>query len=415
MSAALAAQSGGLLPLAPASTHSANGCVTTEELGNAKRLVDTYAATTGMLTLPSSLTPIPFFPLAGRPGRDLFGWYYNDLDPTSGIVDFRCTPFTYDGHDATDGVLRSFGEMDAGVPIFAIGDGRVISTDDGHPDRNTAGNLQPNNYVIIDHGNGRVCYYWHMKKNSVAVAPKQLVRAGDQIGMCGSSGHSSFPHTHFATYENGVAVEPHSGTCQPSSTRFLWQPDWKDGLQVWDCAITRIDPTTVLPGITQNTSTVLQVANISGLVSGQTVAGTGIAGLTTLTGVDPLTSPLALSLAATGSGVARLTFGVTATANTATAAASTLHQSATVNSLTLNNGGSLKATGGGLSAAAAGQSYSLAAALSTLTVTSGAIVANAGNNGITGGAITAGPALLTIRTVGDLTNAAYILGAGGIV
>lgn len=235
------------MPLAPASTHSASGCVSSEELAGAQRLVDAYARTSGMLALPSSQAPIPFFPLGGRPGRDIFGWYYSDLDPTSGIVDFRCTPFTYDGHDATDGVIRSFGEMDAGVPIFAIGDGRVIATDDGHPDRNNAGNLQPNNYVIIDHGNGRVCYYWHMKRNSVAVAPKQFVRAGDQIGMCGSSGHSSFPHLHFATYENGVAVEPHSGSCQPNTSRFLWQPDWQDGLQVWDCSITRTDPTTVLP------------------------------------------------------------------------------------------------------------------------------------------------------------------------
>ena len=241
------AQSGGLMPWGPASTHSANGCVTTEELGNAKRAVDTYARTTGMLTSPTAASSLPFFPLAGRPGRDIFAWYYADLDPTSGIHDFRCTPFTYDGHDATDACLRSFGEMDVGMPIFAAGDGRVIAVDDGHPDRNTAGNLQPNNYVVIDHGNGRVCYYWHMRRGSVLVAPKQLVRAGDQIGMCGSSGHSSFPHLHFSVYENGVPVEPHSGACQPSTTRWLWQPEWQENSAVWDCGITRTDPTSVLP------------------------------------------------------------------------------------------------------------------------------------------------------------------------
>ena len=81
-------------------------------------------------------------------------------------------------------------------------------------------NELPPNYVAIDHGNARVCYYVHMKKDSVAVSVGEQVLAGQQIGLVGSSGSSTHPHLHFSTYENREVIEPQVGYCHPGES--LW-------------------------------------------------------------------------------------------------------------------------------------------------------------------------------------------------
>lgn len=51
------------------------------------------------------------------------------------------------------------------------------------------------NLVIIRHYNGLETYYAHLEK--CLVAPNQLVKAGDPIGMGGNTGHSYGSHLHF--------------------------------------------------------------------------------------------------------------------------------------------------------------------------------------------------------------------------
>jgi len=164
----------------------------------------------------------PFYPLGGTLYSDLFTNNFNDLDPTSGILDWDCTDFTYDGHDATDVDLRTFGEQVIGVPIFAALDGTVIATHDGEDDMHTSC-FGPANYVIIDHGGGRYCYYLHMRRNSVAVIAGQPVHAGQPLGMVASSGCSTGPHLHFASYDNSTSIEPYRGSCQPNPSQWLNQ------------------------------------------------------------------------------------------------------------------------------------------------------------------------------------------------
>jgi murein DD-endopeptidase MepM/ murein hydrolase activator NlpD len=53
------------------------------------------------------------------------------------------------------------------------------------------------NYVAIDHGNGEVSVYAHLKPGSVSVKVGDGVKAGQAIGLLGSSGNSTEPHLHF--------------------------------------------------------------------------------------------------------------------------------------------------------------------------------------------------------------------------
>jgi len=53
------------------------------------------------------------------------------------------------------------------------------------------------NYVAIDHGNGEISVYAHLKPGSVSAKVGDMVKAGQVIGLLGSSGNSTEPHLHF--------------------------------------------------------------------------------------------------------------------------------------------------------------------------------------------------------------------------
>ena len=84
-----------------------------------------------------------------------------------------------------------------GTPIFATGNGKVISTktDSGYGKN-----------VIIDHGYSYQTHYAHM--SAFAVKPGQTVKRGDIIGFIGNTGNSTGPHCHYEVIKNGVPVNP---------------------------------------------------------------------------------------------------------------------------------------------------------------------------------------------------------------
>lgn len=170
----------------------------------------------------------------------------------------------------------------------------------------------------------------------------------------------------------------------------------------------------VLPAIVTNGSANLELASTAGLVVGQTVSGAGIpAGATILAIVDA--TNVTLSVPATATSDTRLTFGsLDATNSFANGSMATIMQADTVNSLTLDAGGGLLGSGGGITNSPNGQAWSLAGAPVALTVTSGGILAKTGNTGITGIGVTAGGALLQLHAFGDLAFGSSILGTGGV-
>lgn len=84
-----------------------------------------------------------------------------------------------------------------GTPVKAAFDGRV---------RFSGRTSGYGNLVIIRHENGLETFYGHLSRRNVESG--DWVRAGDVIGLGGSTGRSTGPHLHFETRYKGYAFDP---------------------------------------------------------------------------------------------------------------------------------------------------------------------------------------------------------------
>lgn len=92
----------------------------------------------------------------------------------------------------------------SGEPILAFTDGIVNYKED----RNGGWTTGLGNYVILNHGNGVTSWYGHMKSNTVKVIQGQTVKAGEQIGGCGTTGKSTGNHLHLEIRLNNSSIDP---------------------------------------------------------------------------------------------------------------------------------------------------------------------------------------------------------------
>ena len=77
------------------------------------------------------------------------------------------------------------------------------------------------NYIIIRHPWGEFSLYAHMKPGSATVKPGQTVKAGDVIGLVGSSGSSTEPHLHFQVCD---AADPLNCAGRPIGFKGVEEP-----------------------------------------------------------------------------------------------------------------------------------------------------------------------------------------------
>ncbi len=85
-----------------------------------------------------------------------------------------------------------------GSPVYATQGGKVILA---HKGWRLHGNI-----ICIDHGQGVVSFYIHLK--DILVKQGQLVDSGQQIGKVGQTGRANGPHLHFSIYVNKDAANP---------------------------------------------------------------------------------------------------------------------------------------------------------------------------------------------------------------
>lgn len=84
-----------------------------------------------------------------------------------------------------------------GEPIRAMFDGRVRVSRMA----NGYGNL-----IVLEHDNQLETYYAHLSK--INVYDGEIIKAGEVIGLGGSTGHSTGPHLHLEIRYEGAAINP---------------------------------------------------------------------------------------------------------------------------------------------------------------------------------------------------------------
>lgn len=166
--------------------------------------------------------------------------YYNiygvsnfvDLDKNypNQLLDYNCGSRTYDlasgyNHGGIDIFLWPFSinMMDNNqAEIVAAAPGVILAKHDGSFDKNCAFNNDQWNAVYIEHSDGSVAWYGHMKKNSLtSKTVGQSVATGEFLGIVGSSGSSTAPHLHFELHDDkSNVVDPFNGSCNTSAS--LW-------------------------------------------------------------------------------------------------------------------------------------------------------------------------------------------------
>ncbi|MEO0898900.1 MAG: peptidoglycan DD-metalloendopeptidase family protein [Bacteroidota bacterium] len=170
------------------------------------------------------------FPLRQRANSFYHGYYgisnYVDHDNAGGLRDYTCQERTYNGHRGTDYFLWPFSwdMMDREeVEIIAAAPGIIINKLDNNFDRNCSFTGQWN-AVYIEHFDGTIAWYGHMKKNTLtAKAIGDSVTTGDYLGLVGSSGFSTGPHLHLELFTSrGSLLDPYDGNCNPTSLSTAW-------------------------------------------------------------------------------------------------------------------------------------------------------------------------------------------------
>lgn len=131
---------------------------------------------------------------------------------------WRTRPYTYQPqfHQGID-----YGAP-LGSPVVAVGNGIVTKVVSGCYDfDNLFCGGQLGNWIEIDHGDGRMGVYGHLKNNSIAVEEGMKVKKNQEIAQVGSSGWSTGAHLDFRFKINGEYQDPARYLTPPTISRVL--------------------------------------------------------------------------------------------------------------------------------------------------------------------------------------------------
>jgi murein DD-endopeptidase MepM/ murein hydrolase activator NlpD len=215
----------------------------------------------GRLSAPTSTDLIAFgWPLKLKDGLTDPGYHtvygFVDHNPAypDQLLDYACSNRTYDtdagyNHRGTDFFLWPFpwNKMDVNeVEIVAAASGRIIGKHDGNDDRSCSFDGNPDwNAVYVQHIDGSVAWYGHMKKGSLTTKSiGQTVQQGEYLGLVGSSGISTGPHLHFEVYRSAGSnyppsnlIDPYAGSCNSKNGNETW---WAAQRPYYDSAVNKL-------------------------------------------------------------------------------------------------------------------------------------------------------------------------------
>jgi murein DD-endopeptidase MepM/ murein hydrolase activator NlpD len=171
------------------------------------------------------------------------------------ILDYHCGARTYDlasgyNHGGTDIFIWPFAwnKMDAGeITIVAAAPGMIVYKTDGNFDRSCGLNSNDWNAVYVQHADGSVAWYGHMKSGSpTSKGVGASVSQGEYLGTVGSSGSSTGPHLHFEVHDaSSKLIDPFDGPCNSFNPSVSW---WATQPAYYDSAVNEIATATAPPG-----------------------------------------------------------------------------------------------------------------------------------------------------------------------
>ena len=127
--------------------------------------------------------------------------------PNSAVIDVTGYYMPVPGRVTSNyGYRAKFGRMHKGIDLAIHSNDTIYAAFDGKVRLTNYEARGYGNYVILRHPNGLETVYGHLNKH--LVKPDQVVRAGDPIGLGGSTGRSTGPHLHFETRFMGYAINP---------------------------------------------------------------------------------------------------------------------------------------------------------------------------------------------------------------
>ena len=162
------------------------------------------------------------------------GYVDHNLAYPNQLTDFNCGTRSYDtgggyNHQGVDMFTWPFGwkMMDNDeVEIVAAAPGQIIAKNDGEFDRSCTFNNNIWNAIYVQHSDGSIAWYGHMKNGSTSTKNVgDMVAQGEYLGIVGSSGNSTGPHLHFEVYTDNTytqLVDPFSGGCNSMNSDSWW-------------------------------------------------------------------------------------------------------------------------------------------------------------------------------------------------
>ena len=102
---------------------------------------------------------------------------------------------------AIAGTSHAGANFHTGLDISAGGSPPIVAARDGVIIRNTNDGDVYGNYIVIKHDNGYYTLYGHMSTTDASLVAGTQVKAGQQIGIMGTTGNSSGVHLHFEIIE----------------------------------------------------------------------------------------------------------------------------------------------------------------------------------------------------------------------
>lgn len=119
------------------------------------------------------------------------------------LIQGYCYP--YGGH--RNQLAYDFG-MPIGEDVVAARAGVVRKVRDDVADDGSESDAGRHNHILIQHDDGTVAFYAHLKQGGIAVKIGDRIAVGQRIAASGNSGNTKGePHLHFGVYQSWPAVE----------------------------------------------------------------------------------------------------------------------------------------------------------------------------------------------------------------